>query len=67
MHDADARMIEHLRANNVDLDATPLTRGIPLLIDARNQRFTGPDAERANRMLREAYRAPFTVPTLLMA
>jgi predicted dehydrogenase len=66
MHDADARMIEHLRANNVDLDATPLTRGIPLLIDARNQRFTGPDAERANRMLREAYRASFAVPSLLM-
>ena len=57
-------MLEHLRANDVDLGRTPLTAGVPLLVDARRERFTGPHAEQANEMLTREYRAPFVVPTL---
>jgi hypothetical protein len=62
LRDAEGRLLEHLRANNVDLAKTPLTRGMPLLIDAKAERFTGPDAARANPLLTEKYRAPFVVP-----
>ena len=62
--EANGRMIEHLRANNVDLGKTPLTLGMPLLVDAKNERMKGPDAARANALLTRAYRAPFTVPKL---
>jgi predicted dehydrogenase len=64
LRDAQGRMIEHLHANKVDLSATPLTRGVPLLVDAKAERFTGPDAARANAMLKDKYRAPFVVPSL---
>ena len=62
--EAYGRMVEHLGANNVDLSKTPLTLGVPLLVDARAEQFTGPDAARANRMLKDEYRAPFVVPKL---
>jgi hypothetical protein len=62
--EANGRMTEHLRANNVDLGKTAVTLGVPLLVDARTERFTGPDASRANAMLKREYRAPFTVPSL---
>ena len=57
-------MTEHLHANNVDLEKTPLTLGVPLIVDAKNERFTGPDAARANKMLTREYRAPYTVPSI---
>jgi predicted dehydrogenase len=63
--EANGRMIEHLRANNVDLGKTPLTAGMPLLVDAKSERFTGPDAARANAMLTREYRAPFVVPKVV--
>ena len=62
--EAYGRMVEHLKANNIDLGKTPLTRGMPLLVDAKAERFTGPDAARANAMLTREYRAPFVVPKL---
>jgi predicted dehydrogenase len=62
--EAHGRMIEHLKANSVDLGKTPLTAGVPLLVDARRERFTGPHAEQANEMLAREYRAPFVVPSL---
>jgi predicted dehydrogenase len=62
--EAHGRMIEHLRANSVDLGKTPLTVGVPLLVDARRERFTGPHAAQANEMLAREYRAPFVVPSL---
>ena len=64
LEEAHGRMVEHLRANNVDLGATPLTLGVPLLVDAKAERFAGPDAARANQLLRDEYRAPFVVPKL---
>ena len=61
---AYGRMAEHLGNNNVDLEKTPLTLGVPLIVDAKNERFTGPDAARANKMLTREYRAPYTVPSI---
>jgi predicted dehydrogenase len=67
LSEANGRMIEHLHANNVNLTATPLTLGMPLLVDPRAERLTGPDASRANAMLTREYRAPFVVPALVTA
>jgi predicted dehydrogenase len=64
LSEAHGRMLEHLRANDVDLARTPLTAGVPLLVDANRERFTGPHAEQANEMLTREYRAPFVVPSL---
>ena len=64
LSEAYGRMVEHLHNNNVDLDKTPLTLGVPLIVDAKNERFLGPDAARANKMLSAQYRAPFTVPSI---
>jgi predicted dehydrogenase len=64
LSEAHGRMIEHLRANNVDLGKTPLTQGLPLLLNPKAERFTGPDAARANALLSRKYRAPFVVPPL---
>ena len=62
--EANDRMIEHLKANNVDLGKTPLTIGLPLLLDPRGDKFTGPDAARANALLTRQYRAGFVVPKI---
>jgi hypothetical protein len=66
LSEATGRMMEHLAANNVGLDATPLTLGVPLLVDPKAERMTGPDAAPANAMLAREYRAPFVVPKLLV-
>ncbi|MEO8335991.1 MAG: gfo/Idh/MocA family oxidoreductase, partial [bacterium] len=63
--EANGRMIEHLHANNVDLNKTPLTVGMPLMIDTKGEKFTGPDAAKANAMLTRQYRAPFIVPKMV--
>ncbi|GAC1516749.1 MAG: Gfo/Idh/MocA family oxidoreductase [Gemmatimonadaceae bacterium] len=62
--EAHGRMLEHLKANAVDVGKTPLTAGVPLLVDAKRERFNGPHAEQANAMLTREYRAPFVVPPL---
>jgi predicted dehydrogenase len=67
LSEANGRMLEHLRANEVDLGRTPLIAGVPLLVDAKRERFTGPHAERANEMLVREYRAPFVVPSFASA
>src|SRR4030095_7386169 len=58
-------MLEHLPPKHVDLDKTPLTLGVPLIVDAKRARFTGPHAARANKMLPREYRAPYTVPSIV--
>ena len=62
LSEATGRMMEHIRANNVDIGKTPLTAGMPLLVDAKTERFTGPTT--ANAWLTKTYRAPFVVPKL---
>ena len=65
--EAYGRMAEHLKANDVDLDTTPLTLGMPLIVDVAAERFTGPHADRANALLKREYRAPFVVPAVIHA
>ena len=64
LSEAHGRMVEHLRANNCDLGSTPLTLGVPLIVDPKAERFTGSNAARANTMLTREYRPAFTVPTI---
>jgi predicted dehydrogenase len=64
LNEAYGRMVEHLGANNVNLDTTPLTLGVPLSIDAKTERFHGPDSEKANAMLKDEYRPAFAVPAI---
>ena len=54
------RTIEHLKANQVDLDRTPVSVGPLLRFDPETNRFIGNDL--ANAMLTREYRAPFVVP-----
>jgi hypothetical protein len=51
---------QHLIANNVDIAKTPLTLGVPLVMDPKTERFT--DNEAANALLTRPYRAPYVVP-----
>ncbi|WP_169976694.1 Gfo/Idh/MocA family protein [Tautonia rosea] len=54
------RMVNHLRDNEIDLDATQLTLGPLLSIDSDQERFT--DSSEANVLLSREYRTPFVVP-----
>lgn len=54
------RTIEHLKANKVDLDRTPMSVGPLLKFDQATKKFVGNDA--ANAMLTRQYRAPYIVP-----
>ena len=54
------RTVEHLQANKVELDKTPMSMGPLLKFDPEAKRFTNNDA--ANAMLTREYRAPFIVP-----
>ncbi len=53
---------EHLRLNDIRLEATPATLGPWLTMDSEREQFTGPRAEEANRLLTREYRAPYIVP-----
>jgi hypothetical protein len=65
LEEAAGRMLELLRANNVDIGKTPLTKGQPLLVDTTTEMCTGPASGSANLHLTRKYRAPFTVPTVV--
>ena len=58
--EAFERVKAHLIANKVDISKTPLTLGVPLVMDPKTEKFTGNDA--ANAMLTRPYRAPYIVP-----
>jgi predicted dehydrogenase len=62
--DAFQRCREHLRANGVDLAATPAVLGPWVNWDAAHERFTGPLAEQAEALSRREYRPPFVVPQI---
>lgn len=62
LSDAFERCREYLRENGVDLGATPPVLGPWVSYDARQERFVGEFADRANELSRRAYRAPFVVP-----
>jgi predicted dehydrogenase len=54
------RMVEHLRANEVDLQVDKLILGVGLRMDPATERFKG--NRDANRLLTRDYREPFVVP-----
>jgi predicted dehydrogenase len=54
------RTIQHLAANDVDLNQTPLSLGPVLNIDVEHE--TVLDNAEANKLLTREYRAPFLVP-----
>ena len=57
--DAPQRMLAHLQANEVDLQATPLRVGRLLELDPATERFADADAQRlAKGASREAFRVP---------
>ncbi|MCX8107825.1 MAG: gfo/Idh/MocA family oxidoreductase, partial [Verrucomicrobiae bacterium] len=58
--DTFQRMLDHLRLNEVDLAATPLTLGPVLRFNPRKEVFSG--NPQANKLLTRNYRAPFVVP-----
>ena len=58
--DAWDRMVEHLRANDVDLNTTRAAIGPSLKMDVKKEQFI--DNAQANAMLTRPYRAPFVVP-----
>jgi predicted dehydrogenase len=60
--DAFDRMVAHFDANGIDLTKTPMTLGLPLEIDAKAERFTGANAEKANALLKGSYRKGFELP-----
>jgi Asp-tRNA(Asn)/Glu-tRNA(Gln) amidotransferase C subunit len=55
-------MVEHLRANQVELATTPATMGAVLRMDPQTERFV--DNEQANQLLTREYREPFRVPEI---
>ncbi|HWA97976.1 MAG TPA: Gfo/Idh/MocA family oxidoreductase [Pirellulales bacterium] len=57
-----ARLIDHLRANGVDLEKTPLTLGPRLAIDSTHETFVGNRS--ADALLAREYRKPFELPPL---
>jgi hypothetical protein len=58
--DSLERMIEHLRANGVNLNEDRLILGEFLRMDVKTERFL--DNDEANKQLTRPYRAPFVVP-----
>jgi predicted dehydrogenase len=60
--DTVARMIEHLKANEVDLTKDKLTLGVLLKMDPKTEKFIGNEA--ANKMLTRDYRKPYVVPAI---
>jgi hypothetical protein len=58
--DTFQRMLEHLKVNDVDVTATPLTLGPVLKMTPRTETFAGNTA--ANKLLTRNYRPPFVVP-----
>jgi hypothetical protein len=56
------RMLEHLNANQVDLDKEPITMGPMLTMNPETEKFTGELSDMANMYVKRNYREPFVVP-----
>jgi predicted dehydrogenase len=56
------RMKDHLLANGVNLEKTPITLGPMLTFDRQTERFVGDFSEQANEYLTRKYRPPFVLP-----
>jgi len=62
MMDSFNRMIDHLAANEVDLEREPLILGPMLTMDPEKEQYVGEYSELANMFLKRNYREPFVVP-----
>ena len=62
MMDSFNRMLEHLAANEVDLEKEPITIGPMLTMDPQKEQYVGEYSEMANMFLKRNYREPFIVP-----
>jgi len=62
MMDSFNRMLEHLAANEVDLEKEPITMGPMLTMNPRTEKFVGENSELANMFIKRNYREPFVVP-----
>jgi predicted dehydrogenase len=60
--EAFQRFAGHLAAHRIDLTKTPAVLGPWLTLDAETERFTGPLAAEANKLVKRHYRQPFVVP-----
>jgi len=62
MLDSFNRMLEHLAANQVDLEKEPITMGPMLTMDPQKEQYVGENGELANMFLKRNYREPFVIP-----
>jgi len=62
MLDSFNRMLEHMAANEVDLEKEPITMGPVLTMDPQKEQYVGECSEMANMFLKRNYREPFVVP-----
>jgi predicted dehydrogenase len=62
MLDSFNRMLEHLAANEVDLEKEPITMGPMLTMDPEKERYVGEWSDMANMFVKRNYREPFIVP-----
>jgi len=60
--DSCDRLLQHLRANEIDLGKDPVTVGPMLTFDTEREQFVGEDSHYANMFLGRNYRPPFVVP-----
>lgn len=60
--DSFSRMLDHLKANEVDIDSSSITLGPWLTMDPAAERFIDNDA--ANAHVSRKYREPFVVPAI---
>ena len=60
--DSFERFKEHLAANEVKIEKTPVILGPSLTMDSDKEQFTGTLAAEANKLATREYRAPFVVP-----
>jgi predicted dehydrogenase len=60
--EAFERCLKHLKVNEVDVGAEPLTVGPALTFDPVSERFVGQFSDWANMYLSRNYREPFVVP-----
>ncbi len=56
------RLLQHLKANEIDLEKNPIAIGPMLNFDTETEQFTGEDSFYANMFLSRNYRPPFVVP-----
>ncbi len=62
MLDSFNRMLEHLAANQVDLEKEPITMGPMLTMDPQKEQYIGEYGDMANMFLKRNYREPFVIP-----